>query len=111
MSDNYRIESRGISAADKKKLHVTFEAHLQQADWEELQQEIMEKIAQGFIEWDFDIQAIEYLNSAILGTLVAINGIVLNHSGHLNIILDPHSQVAKVIEMTRLDRVLNILEA
>lgn len=66
-------------------------------------------LAEGKRQFVLNIAGVEYVDSSGLGQLVSIWTSIRNKSGHM-IVLSPAKRVRRLLEITRLDTVFEILE-
>ena len=111
MREKFNIGFMLSKTADEgENLKVDFNSRINAQDWESVEEEIKRRVAEGYQYWVCDLDALGGLiESATLGTLVSINGIVENHSGQLTFNVSKDSKtLIWIFTITKLDKVLKI---
>jgi len=79
MSDNYQIHSDVV----EKRSRVVFVANPPVKEWDEIESILRNMVEEGYVDWTFDLEAVEIFSSVGLGKLILVDQIVKNHSGDL----------------------------
>ena len=108
----YRIIPRStVSKSDEsgtKMVETIFTSSMDPFEWKEFRDSMMKLLKQGFHQWRFNLQGIEFPTSTDLGMWVTCNATISSHSGKVEFLIPKESNVQKVISLTKLDQILNI---
>ena len=108
----YRIIPRStISKSNEsgtKMVEIIFTNSMDPFEWKEFREAMMKLLNQGFHQWRFNLQGIEYPTSTDLGMWVTCNATITSHSGKIEFLIPKDSNVQKVITLTKLDHILTI---
>ena len=108
MSDNYQLSCTGTASDKTKVMRVAFSPEIQEADWKKLNADLIRRMDEGYLWWEFDLSTLPLINSSILGYMVAMNGILSSASGRIELLVEEGSSVLKVLNLTKLDQIFRI---
>lgn len=91
-------------------MRVQFGERMMSDQWDALQGKLLESIKENDLTWQFDFMGMRFIDSAGLGSLVAMNGIISNHNGTLEVLMKSGSQLSKILNLTHLEKILQIVE-
>ena len=103
----YRIIPYMKSAGDSrdKKVEVIFTSPMNPAEWKELRETLIHMLKEGYSQWRFNLQGIEYPTSTDLGMWVTCNAMISSQSGSIEFLIPRESNVQKVLSLTKLDTI------
>jgi hypothetical protein len=108
----YRIIPRSTikkpDGSGTKMVEIIFTGSMDPFEWKEFRDAMMKLLTQGFLQWRFNLQGIEYPTSTDLGMWVTCNATISKHSGNIEFVIPNDSNVMKVITLTKLDSIFNI---
>lgn len=79
-------------------------------DWGQLEEFYKDRISEGHIHWELDLTLIQFFNSTMLGLLIGFNAYVVSRGGSLRVIVIKKSNLAQLLKLTRVDRILEMNE-
>ena len=108
----YRIIPRSTASksgeSGTKMVEIIFTSSMDSFEWKEFRDSMMKLLKQGFHQWRFNLQGIEYPTSTDLGMWVTCNATISSHSGMVVFLIPKESNVQKVLTLTKLDQILSI---
>lgn len=108
MKPPYRLERQSTASTDTPSARVVFEAPLDMKQWDEVRIAMLALLVEGVAQWEFDLRLLQRCLSCDIGMWVATNATVTNHGGALQFRVKRDSTVDKLIELTKLEKVLDI---
>lgn len=91
-------------------MRVQFGERMASDEWDALQARLLESIKENDLSWQFDFMGLRFIDSTGLGSLVAMNGIISSHNGSLEILMKSGSQLSKILHLTHMEKVLQLVE-
>ncbi|MCE5230711.1 hypothetical protein LLG95_14120 [bacterium] len=78
--------------------------------WVLLEHYYREKIDEGCLNWELDLTQLELIRSPMLGLVIGFNTILETRNGKLRVIVRKHSPVAQVLNISKVNLILDIHE-
>lgn len=94
---------------DSKTTEVTLSNDLSQKEWNDLLEHYQQKIAGGFLHWDLDLRNLDFITSMSLGMIVGLNTSLSSRGGSLRLVMTKGSKVGHLIHLTKLDRIVDVV--
>ncbi len=91
-------------------MRVQFGERMSSDEWNVLKVKLLKSIKEQNLSWQFNFAGMQFIDSEGLGSLVAMNGIISNHDGTLEVIMESGSQLSKILHLTHLEKILHIVE-
>lgn len=113
MSMNSKVEllTDGQANAGQKRGRAVFKDTLEPQEWEQFRRSLIGMIEKGHLSWEFDLSSMPRCQSMDLGMWVAINATIDNLKGSLVLRIQKDSPVSRLLELTKLDRILTVQAA
>lgn len=89
---------------------VQFQPGFNQENWSAFDPAFRKMQDDGCVNWDIDLRQVASINSMFMGLLVGFNTIVQAKGGNARFLVDKKTQTAQILNLSRLNRVLNIQE-
>lgn len=89
---------------------VVIKAAIMQDDWDVLTALVRTRMDAGAIAWDMDLRQVPLLTSLMLGSIVGINMLLQTRKGNLRLLVEKESRVAKLLYMSKLNRIIMVRE-
>lgn len=107
MSDKYRITCSGLTG-DKKTGHVSFSPGMEPQDWQDLQVEIGQRVDEGYVVWQLDLDCLTHIDSPFIGSIVILNAAIRHMSCNMEVILRKDSPFTRIFSLLELDQIINV---
>lgn len=103
----YRIIPHTKSSGEdrNKRVDVIFTNPMEPTEWKEFREALIRMLKEGYSQWRFNLQGIEYPTSTDLGMWVTCNATVSSQSGKLEFLIPRDSNLQKVLSLTKLDTI------
>jgi hypothetical protein len=85
-------------------MKVTFNNSLDYDTWQEFTKTMIEMIKENYLQWDFNLQELNDVQSIDIGMWVMCNARVTSLSGNLVIIVKQNSSMHRVLSITKVDK-------
>lgn len=112
MSDKYRITCSGRTANDRKMGHVSFSPGMEPQDWQDLQVEIVQRVEEGYVVWQLDLDSLAHIDSSFIGSMVILNAAIRDMSSDtrcdMEVILREASPITRVFKLLNLDQLISV---
>ena len=76
MTDNYQVYSDAVEQSGR----VVFVSAPRQQEWDDLQLYLLNLLEKGYLEWTFDLEAVQVFSSVALGKLLTLHVSVKKYS-------------------------------
>ena len=101
----YTIYYNGESKTTQVHL-VTEPSH---QEWSEIMDSYQQKTSVGWVHWDLDMRKLDFIGSHSLGMVVSLNTCLTTRGGSLRLVMTKDSKIANLIQLTKLDRIINVV--
>ncbi|HOE95218.1 MAG TPA: STAS domain-containing protein [Candidatus Sumerlaeota bacterium] len=92
-------------------LQIVLLPGFRQEYWDELMHYVENTDRSGNYRWDLDLRRIEVINSMMLGLIVGLRARLDARGGNLRVLIAPNSKVEQLLQLTRLDQIVETVKA
>ena len=89
-------------------MKVTFNDSLDYDTWQEFTKTMIEMIKENYLQWDFNLQELNDVQSIDIGMWVMCNTRITTFFGKLVIIVKRNSSIHRVLSITKVDKIIPI---
>lgn len=92
-----------------KCMVVHFIGRMTAEDWDRFADFFREKLGEDVTKWDLNTEQMEFIDSKDIGMFVSLNANVAAVGGNMRLIVHRDSKFVKVMKLTKLDLILDIV--
>ncbi len=81
------------------------------AEWASILEFFKDHLKNGVNQWEIDLRPLSFINSVGLGALVTMNTSCRVQKGKFQVMVEPNSQIARVLKLSRLQLIMQIVES